>query len=254
MEVEINFRKSTRENMQKYYDEAKKAKHKREAALKAIENLKNRIICEKKEEKILLKAVKRDWFEKFKWFYTSRGKLVIAGRDATSNEIIIKKHTEKDDIVFHTEAPGSPFCVIKTNGEKVSEDELKETAQFCASHSAAWKRGLGTAEVYWIRPEQVSKEAPSGEYISKGAFMIDGKRNYMNPTLEMGLCVYNEKLMCGPLLAIEKLAKEYYKITLGNKEKGEIAKIVKKKFPSFELDDILRILPTGGIKIEGKVI
>jgi len=35
------------------------------------------------------------WFEKFHWFFTSENYLVISGKDAHQNEIIVKKYMDK---------------------------------------------------------------------------------------------------------------------------------------------------------------
>ena len=61
--------------------------------------------------------IKREWYEKFRWFISSEGFLVIGGRDATSNEIVIKKHADKNDLVFHTDIKGSPFHLSKQGWE-----------------------------------------------------------------------------------------------------------------------------------------
>ena len=52
---------------------------------------------------------KREWYEKFHWFFSSEGFLCVGGKDATSNEVIIKKHLEKNDLVLHTDMAGSPL-------------------------------------------------------------------------------------------------------------------------------------------------
>jgi len=49
----------------------------------------------------LSKEINKEWYEKFRWFISSDDFLILGGRDATSNEIVIKKHTEKNDLVFH---------------------------------------------------------------------------------------------------------------------------------------------------------
>ena len=36
---------------------------------------------------------KQFWFERYKWFITSGGRLVIAGRDAHTNDNVVKKHS-----------------------------------------------------------------------------------------------------------------------------------------------------------------
>lgn len=41
---------------------------------------------------------------------------------------------------------------------------------------------------YWVTGEQVSKTAPTGEYLGTGSFMIRGKKNFLPPShLILGL-------------------------------------------------------------------
>jgi len=76
----------------------------------------------------------------FRKFYTSSGKLVLAGRDSENNEELVKQ-AGKDELVLHTKAPGSPFVNIKLKaGEKIGEKDIKEAALFCAKYSQAWKK------------------------------------------------------------------------------------------------------------------
>ena len=72
----------------------------------------------------------------FRKFETSSGKEVLAGRDAESNEQLVKQ-AGKSEIVLHTKLPGSPFVNIKG---KASKEDVKEAAIFCAKFSQAWKK------------------------------------------------------------------------------------------------------------------
>jgi predicted ribosome quality control (RQC) complex YloA/Tae2 family protein len=46
------------------------------------------------------------WFEKFNWFITSENYLVISGRDAQQNELVVKRYMKKGDLyVAHLTAP-----------------------------------------------------------------------------------------------------------------------------------------------------
>nr|MBT4247005.1 DUF814 domain-containing protein [Candidatus Woesearchaeota archaeon] len=118
MEIEISLNKNVDENAGIYFNLAKKAKKKLEGANKALGDSKKELASlEKNEEKFQLeqekkqekKQRKKEWYEKFHWFMSSEDFLCVGGKDATSNEIIVKKHMEKDDIVFHTDMAGSPF-------------------------------------------------------------------------------------------------------------------------------------------------
>lgn len=261
MEIEIELNKSVEENAGTYYNLAKKAKKKLEGAHKAITET-NKIL-EKllKEQDQFLRAEeqkraqqqqpqrKREWYEKFHWFISSEGFLCIGGKDATSNEIIIKKHLEKEDIVFHTDMAGSPFFIVK-KGQEAGDTTLQEAAQATAVYSRAWKLGHTTADVFYVRPEQVSKEAQSGEYMSKGSFMIRGKTTYIHPRLEYAIGLNDSRIISGPESVVKVQTTNYLLVISGDEAKGSLAKKIKHKLQGGELDDIIAFLPAGGGKIK----
>jgi predicted ribosome quality control (RQC) complex YloA/Tae2 family protein len=126
-----------------------------------------------------------DWFERFRWFRTSTGYLVIGGRNADQNEELVKKYMGKHDRFFHTQAHGGPVTILKASGPSesadpvdFSEETLREAAQFAVSYSSDWKDGRGAGDAYMVDPDQVSKTPESGEYIEKGSFVIRGDRTY----------------------------------------------------------------------------
>jgi hypothetical protein len=47
-------------------------------------------------------------------------------------------------------------------------------------HSKAWDSKIVTS-AWWVYPHQVSKTAPTGEYLTVGSFMIRGKKNFLPP-------------------------------------------------------------------------
>jgi len=255
MRLTLDLTKSLEQNASDYFEQAKTAKKKAEGARKALEETRKKLAnlekdIEKKEAEEALKEKikqrKKDWYEKFRWFYTSEDFLVIGGRDATTNEIVIKKHTDKDDIVFHTELSGSPFIVIKTQGKKPSKASLEEAAQFTAVYSKAWKAGRSMADVFYVNPEQVTKQALAGEFIAKGAFMIYGKKNTMAIPLKLFLGkMENGRIMTGPENAVKKHCRKYVEITQGNDKNSNIAKKIKAKLEADDLDDIIKVLPQG---------
>ncbi len=244
MLVKLNLRKTVEQNANDYFEKAKKARKKVVGLDRAMKNFK-----EKPEVKdtIIQKKRKMEWFEKFRWFFSSNGFLVIAGRDATTNEVIIKKYTDKEDWVFHTDMAGSPFTVIKTEGKDVPEQTMNEAAQFTASMSRAWKKGLGNLEVFYVRPEQVSKEAKAGESLGHGAFMIRGKTEYKNPEIALCACIHDEKFMVAPPSACTN------GVTLKQAEAkvSDTAKKIKAKLQTSEdLDTIIRCLPASDVAID----
>ncbi|MBU0756689.1 MAG: DUF814 domain-containing protein [Nanoarchaeota archaeon] len=263
MKISITLSKSVEENAGVYFDKAKKSKKKIEGAKEALEN--SRLKLKKIEENLLKEQMhkeeikkeieqkrqrKVEWFEKFRWFRSSGGFLIIAGRDATTNEIVMKKHTDKDDLVFHTNMAGSPFAVIKAENRKIDEDTIRETAEFVASYSRAWKLGMTSMDVFSVNPEQVTKEAPSGEYITKGSFMIYGKKNEVNANINIFIGVMDDgKIMAGPESAVKAHCKEFVQIVEGREKPASVAKKIIKKLGG-DLDEIIRSLPGGDCSIK----
>jgi len=258
MQIEIELTKSVNQNAGRYFDLAKKAKKKLEGARKALAESKQKLekvqkeedkFWQEEEQKQAKKERKREWYEKFHWFISSEGFLCIGGKDATSNELVIKKHTEKEDLVLHTDMAGSPFFVIK-NGKDAGEETIKETAQAVAVYSRAWKLGHTSADVFYVKPEQVSKEAKAGEHLAKGSFMIYGKTTYLHPKLEYAIGLVEEQIIGGPVAAVKKKTDNYLIVVSGREKKSTLAKKMKAKLKGGDLDDIIKFLPAGGGEIQ----
>ena len=258
MEIELNLTKSVEENAGTYYDLAKKHKRKLEGARKALAESQAKLAQllqqeQQHQEQELQKRTKverkKEWYEKFHWFISSEGFLCIGGKDATSNEIIIKKHMEKDDAVFHTEMSGSPFFLIK-KGAACGEVTKEETAQAVAVYSRAWKLGYTTADVFLCNPEQVTKETKPGEYIGKGSFMVYGKTIHYYPKLEYALGIIESRIVGAPVSALKSKTNQYLTVIPGSEKKSDLAKKIRHQLKQGELDDIISFLPAGGGEIK----
>lgn len=263
MLVEIDLSKGARENADRYYAIAKKAKRKLEGLGKGVAMLQRKISEEERgsrQQKKLVRKRQRQWFEKFHWFFTSEGFLVIGGRDAKGNEAIVKKHMEKGDFYFHADIHGAPHVVLKASGEKPGENSIREAAVFAAVFSRAWGSGIPAVDVYSVAPEQVSKQAPSGESIGTGAFMIIGRRQWLRKTpleLAIGLRRAGEsyEVFSGPPDAVGARADFSVRVLQGTEQKGGFAKkilgLFRSKAPDFgiSVDDILGLLPAGGFSL-----
>ena len=254
MKVNIYLNKSIEENAGLYYEKAKKAKKKIEGAKKALEESVRKLgkleKAEKIEESKKKETVKRKnkWYEKFHWFISSEGFLVIGGRDSTSNEIVIKKHTDTNDLVLHTDLAGSPFFVIKAEKRKIGKKTIREAADATVTFSKVWKLGLKTTPTFYVKPEQVSKKAKAGEYLTKGAFMIYGKTNYIENEVNLAVGMKDGAIMTGPIEAVKSNCKEHIVVVQGREKTSQIAKRIRHKLGG-ELDEIIRALPAGGCEI-----
>ena len=288
-EVYLDLRKSLGENANLIYSKGKKAEKKIKGTGTAINETKEKIekLILKKDSidlgvDFLIRKPKKKWYEKFRWFKSSNGFLIIGGRDAASNEIIFKKHLDKNDLVFHTNFPGSPLVVIKNpDNKEITPETINEAAEFVASYSRAWKENWGVVDIFYVEPTQLSKTPPSGEYLQKGSFIISGKKNLLrNIKTEMtiGLIfvelnegsrnernIFFPKIIGGPEIAIKKqtnetvtimpsksssltagrLAKEIKSLFLKNADKDQ-----KKWVEILSLDDIILFLPSGSSTIK----
>ncbi|MFH1055109.1 MAG: NFACT RNA binding domain-containing protein [Candidatus Altiarchaeota archaeon] len=251
MRVSFDLRRSVPENAKVYYEKSKKLKGKIPGLEIAIADMRRKlesvsVIDEEKPQ--MVRKVERKWFEKFRWFVSSQSYLVIGGRDASTNDILVKKHMEGSDIVFHADVSGAPFFIVK-NPEKgtVPDETRSEAATAAASYSKAWSRGAGSVDVYEVDPEQVSKTPPAGEYLTKGAFMVYGqKRWHRNVELKVAVGVLEGKIIGGPVDSIKAQTRRYVIVGLGDTPQGALARQVKAKLGDVELDDVQRFLPAGG--------
>ena len=256
----LDLKKSIEGNASDYYEKAKKMKKKikgaEEALKRSIKKLKNleekneKLAAEEKENRIVERD--KEWYEKFRWFISSDGFLVIGGRDATSNEIVIKKHTDKNDLVLHTDMSGSPFFVIKAEDKEIPTSTIKEAADAVCTFSRTWKLGLQTSDVFYVKPDQVTKKTRAGEYMGKGAFMIYGKTDYTENKINLAVGITKDRaIMSGPLEAIKKNCEKYITLKQGNEKVSSVAKKINYKLgKGLSLDEIIRALPAGNFKIE----
>ncbi|MGD0070375.1 MAG: ribosome rescue protein RqcH [Candidatus Bathyarchaeia archaeon] len=251
LQFSITLRHSLFDNASEYYERGKKAKQKSAGALTALEDSKKRLakidreLREAEELKSLkpaeiiealskrkLERESKEWYEKFRWFTSSDGFLVVAGKDTVSNEVLIKKYTKQEDVVFHAEISGAPFVVVKSEGKTISEQTLREAGEFAASFSRAWRENAGSADVYWVKLDQLSKSGPSGESVPHGAFAIVGKRNWMRSVplkLAVGIIVNEETCFVGgPIDAVKAKTKTYVVLVPGDLAGKELLKQILK--------------------------
>jgi predicted ribosome quality control (RQC) complex YloA/Tae2 family protein len=250
MEIEYDLRKSVPENAKIHYEKSKKLKRKIPGMERAIKETRKKLmnLKVKDEEKPKIKKKReRRWFEKFRWFTSTDGFLVIGGRDATSNEVLIKKHLESHDLVFHANVQGAPFFVVKNDKDAAIPNPTRiQAATAAASYSKAWSSGMGSCDVYEAKPDQVSKSPPAGEYLPKGAFMVYGEKTW-HKNMELGVAVgmMGDRIIGGPVESISSQTRDYVRVGVGDEKQSSLAKKIKEKIGG-DLDDIQRYLPGGG--------
>ncbi|KAK4145766.1 fibronectin-binding protein A N-terminus-domain-containing protein [Dichotomopilus funicola] len=193
--IDINLKLTPWNNAREYYEQKRTAADKeqktvqqseialRNAEQKITEDLKKGL----KQEKPVLQPIRKQmWFEKFIWFVSSDGYLVLGGRDAQQNEILYKRYLKKGDVYVHADMHGAPSVIIKNNPKTpdapIPPSTLAQAGNLAVCCSNAWdsKAAMGA---YWVNADQVSKSAPTGEFLPVGSFMVRGKRNVLPPAL-----------------------------------------------------------------------
>ncbi|CAL8078375.1 unnamed protein product [Calicophoron daubneyi] len=194
-------------NARKYYDKKRAAVKKEErtliASAKALKSAARKAQETRKEiRKVqqITKARKPLWFEKFFWFVTSENYLVVAGHDSLQNEVLVKRYFEPDDIYVHADIHGASSVIVKARPLQPEEHAettepstdrhrrlplppqktLMEAGVMAVVLSSAWNARVIT-NAWWVYQNQVSKTAQSGEYLTTGAFVIRGRKNYLPP-------------------------------------------------------------------------
>ncbi|MEA3200458.1 MAG: hypothetical protein QOE90_1886 [Thermoplasmata archaeon] len=282
--VRVDLRKTVQENADRQYETAKKMREKtkgaiaaRERTLVKMKELDERgleIVAALQEKAQRKKATKTFWFEQFRWFYTSDGHLVLAGRDVKSNERIVAKQLEENDRYLHADVSGAPSTVVKAKDGTVSDLALQEAACFAASNSRIWNAGHAAGEAYWVTPAQVSKTPNPGEFVAKGSFIIRGKRNFLRVPIRLALGEVvigpellkadhdrpdaaasgrveiegHRKVMGGPVAALAARSQRYLVVEPGDTATNQVANEVAQAL-GVNVEEAQAVMPPGPVRI-----
>ncbi|MCL5976432.1 MAG: NFACT family protein [Candidatus Parvarchaeota archaeon] len=245
--INIDITQSLNYNLSVLYQKAKRLK-----------NIDTEAITSKTKmiKRIKVKA-ENQWYSKFRHFITSNGRLTIIGKDVNQNESLIEKHVEKNDLIGHADVFGSPFGVIKADeNNEINRKDMEEAAVMIASYSSAWRAGAANLDVYFVKPEQVTKTPPSGEYLKKGAFYIDGKRDYVK-SAQLGIYISVEirEEVADLKVAPYEPGTTFFLIKPGNKKREEIIRKINRALSqkySIQINEdyIDRLIPQGKSSID----
>ena len=192
--IDIDLALSPWANARQYYDQKKSAavKEKKtlEASAKALQSAEKKIESDlkkglKQEKAALRVSRKQFWFEKFLFFISSDGYLVIGGKDAQQNEFLYRRYLKKGDAYVHADLQGASSVIVKNNPRTpdapIPPSTLSQAGALAVCTSTAWdsKAVMGA---WWVESDQVSKTAPDGEYLKTGGFAIRGRKNILPPT------------------------------------------------------------------------
>ncbi len=195
--VELATGGSARQAAQRLYEEGKRLGEKLAGATAALEATERRLAELDRAPASVRprpgpapRARAPRWFEKFRWFVSSEGALVLGGRDAPSNDLLVRRHLKDGDLYLHADLHGAASVVLKRPAPPaaVSELSVREAAQWAVAFSKAWRAGLASATAFWATPDQVSKSAGAGEFVPRGAWIVRGTKHFVQDVpLELGV-------------------------------------------------------------------
>ena len=248
LEIKLLTSKSAQSNASMYFDKAKECERKAERTEQIIKEKPKKVTKKK------IKNKKLEWFEKYRWFITSEGDIAIGGKDATTNEQVVKKYLKNNDRYAHADIHGAPSVVVKSNqGVSPSEESMKQASSFSLAYSKAWGARVASGHSFWVDNDKVSKTPNTGEFLAKGAFVIRGKRNWnrnLEVLLSIGFIDYEgvEKLMGGPMDSFREKSNKYVTFKPGFVERKVVARKIAKIFEE-DLATVERLLPSGGFEL-----
>lgn len=192
--VDINLGMSPWANATGYHDQRRTAAEKEkktaqqsERAMKSAEQkVKQDLKKGLKQEKPLMQPLRQQmWFDKFLWFISSDGYLVLAGKDAVQSEMLYMRHLRKGDVYCHADVQGAASVIIKNNpadpSSPIPPSTLSQAGILSVSTSTAWESKAVMA-AWWVKAEQVSKTLPGGHILPPGSFTIQGEKNFLPPS------------------------------------------------------------------------
>ena len=292
--ITLEVSKTVHQNAQRYFEEASTQKSKAKGAKAALAGTKQ--AREKAEKRAAKDAAagrlrsrqrsKRFWFEKHRWAMLSGGHLLIGGKDAKGNDIVVRKHLSSNDLYFHADLHGAPSCSLKLkdglapnqnpseaipegvaslqivqnlaegveDARELPESLHSEAAQIAVCWSRAWGSGGAAATAFHARPSQVSKTTETGESLGRGSFVVRGQRNWHRDLpleLAIGMAVVNgvPMPMSGTPATISENFERWGKVIPGREKKENVANRISKA-TGLAQDDLLSCLPSGNCSLE----
>lgn len=191
--VDVDLGLSPWSNARLYYEQKKTAAIKEQKTLqssvKALKSTEKKINADLnkalKQEKVALRPVRKPfWFEKFFYFISSEGYLVLGGRDMLQNDILYTRHLKKGDVYVHADLQGAASIIVKNKTGQlrnlIPPSTLAEAGTLAVITSSAWD-SKAVMSAWWVAASQVSKRSVTGNYLPAGEFAILGQKSFLPP-------------------------------------------------------------------------
>ncbi|CBZ24251.1 conserved hypothetical protein [Leishmania mexicana MHOM/GT/2001/U1103] len=200
--VEVALSKTAHANAADYFSKQKHHRSKLERTVAATAKaaagaaLKGaRKAAAQKERKVIVKERQRQWWEKFLWFRTTAGDLVLRGKDVQSTELLVRRVMRLGDLFIHCEVDGALPCLLRPMNDvwqelggnnaggdftaapatqPVALHSVCEAGAWCVAFSGAWERKQTTGS-WWVYASQVTGGTATG------AYLYAGERHHLPP-------------------------------------------------------------------------
>ncbi|KAL4812347.1 hypothetical protein BDW67DRAFT_188781 [Aspergillus spinulosporus] len=200
--IDIDLGLSPWANASQYYEQKKvaavKAEKTTQSSAKALKSHERKVKDDlkrnlKQEKQVLRPARKPFWFEKFLFFISSEGYLVLGGRDGMQSEMLYRRYLRKGDVFVHADLEGATPMIVKNKpgalSSSISPTTLSQAGNLCVATSTAWD-SKAIMSAYWVDAAQVSKTSAVGDLLPVGEFLVKGEKNFLAPSqLVLGFAV-----------------------------------------------------------------
>ncbi|KAH3903094.1 Rqc2p SCDLUD_000706 [Saccharomycodes ludwigii] len=207
IEVNIDLELSAFANASRYFNIKKENRTKQskieknqKMALKNIERKVTKDLHHKlKEQHDVLKRLRNPYFfEKYYWFISTEGYLVMMGKSDQETDQIYSKYITDEDIYITCNDVGSAkrapraFIINHTKDEAIPPNTLMQAGVLIISASDAWSKKVSGVASWWCKCKNISKFDPhdKNRVLESGSFSIldEGGKGYLAPVqMVMGL-------------------------------------------------------------------
>ena len=202
--IDIDLALSPWANARQYYDQKRTAADKEQrtvqASARALASTEKKIAADlkkglKQETQTLRPTRQQFFFEKFLYFISSDGYLVIGGKDLQQSELLYRRYLKRGDVYVHADLHGATSVIVKNDPSNpdapIPPSTLSQAGALVVCTSSAWESKAVMA-AWWVNAEQVSKTVEgTGQYLGKdGDFYVRGQKNFLPPSqLLLGFAV-----------------------------------------------------------------
>lgn len=202
VKVDFDLSLSAWANSRKYFDVKRTAAAKKEKTIKsanialksAEKKIQRDIAANKAEDSQIygLRNIREPFlFEKFYWFVSTEGYLVLAGRDNMQNQMLFRRYFQPKDILVTADIEGASIVIIKNkpgSKDEIPPSTISQAGAFAAATSQkAWDNKMDS-RTWYGRFEDIDKITKDGKLVPIDNIEVRGGRNHiLYQSIDMGL-------------------------------------------------------------------